>query len=220
MKSISNSLHKFFSIFLLLLLSLIGGGCSTKECGIDKEIFQTFSPTKQEAICEKYLQQRTLLRQLAEKRRLIEAKNRQKELEIEKLRLQILYKNLQTYPANLLELEVYGFIGRKKRTYRIYPRFVDIVRGEAKRVCLKSEKIGGCFWMAYIGNRILIHPRIPRRCKLLGRCVLPESENLQGSNTLSIPLDELDFTPVSFMHNGKYYSLRIKRSRFRRNCNK
>ncbi|WP_281950327.1 hypothetical protein [Nitrosophilus kaiyonis] len=193
---------KFLHFFLFLFYTIIITACSTKYCGVDEEVFKTFSKNRQEEICKIYVQKNMELKKIIEKRRLIEEENRKKELELELKKVQCLYVKTQNQfdDSQIVKIEILnGKIKIGKRYYEIVPFSFSIARNEAKKVCLnfKSE----CFWIGYKDANIYINfvPDVYK--KDFGKYVI--------ENNLILSKNSIILTPNDWFR-GEYKNIRFK----------
>ncbi len=203
------------SIWLSLALAAFVG-CSSKQCGVDEEIFKRFSPQKQEEICTFYIKKEAEREKLYEKRRLIEEQNRKLQLENENLKLRILYKKYQRYGDvdDIVDLSLRGSIEDRSRRYDIYPVKFSIARGEAKEVCLAYPHGSHCFWVAYQGNALLFNIDPDYKKRWMKRYLI-EGDVQTSRHTVAIPIDSVRTTTIDFEKDGRHFHLIL---RILRNC--
>ena len=193
------------------LLLLLVVGCSSKYCGIDKDIFLSFDKAKQEEICKEYIQKEAELEKIRQQRALIEARNRKKELENEHLRLKALYKTLEAShtPYGFVDVTIEGAMGHKKFS-RIAPVATTLADGEAQKVCLHSGYQEGCFWIAYVQRRVFINPILPyEKTRRFSRFVIDPSDISTSKDTIVIPAYKEKRQRVEFDDGWRMYRLRI-----------
>ena len=198
------------SIWLSLTLAAFVG-CSSKQCGVDEEIFKRFSPQKQEEICTLYIKKEAEREKLYEKRRLIEEQNRKLKLQNENLKLRILYKKYQRYgdADDIVDLSLRGSIEYRSRRYDIYPVEFSIARGEAKEVCLAYPHVSRCFWVAYQGNALLfnIDPNYKKRWM---KRYLIQGDVQTSRHTVAIPVDSVRAATIDFEKDGRRFHLTLR----------
>lgn len=198
------------SILSSLLLFLVVG-CSSKYCGIDKDVFLTFDKAKQEEICKEYIQKETELEKIREQRALIEAQNKKRALEVERLRLAALYKSLEANhtPYGFVDVTIEGAMGTKKLK-RIAPVATTLADGEAQKVCLHSGYQEGCFWIAFMQRRVFINPILPyERTRTFSRFLISPSDISTSKDTIIIPAYKEKRRRVEFGDGWRKYRLRI-----------
>ncbi len=199
------------SIWLsFILLVLLLGGCSSKQCGVDVEIFKHFSPQKQEEICELYMKKEAERQKLYEKRRIIEEQNRRLALENENLKLKILYKKYERYGSenDIVMINLQGSLKIGKREYPIYLYEFSIARGEAKKICLRYRYGKACFWVAYYGDELYFNI-IPDPNKRWMKRYLIEEDVRTSDESVIIDVDTIRTTTVEFEEGGILYRLRV-----------
>ncbi len=198
------------SIWLSLLAVTLFWGCSSKQCGVDEEVFKHFSPQKQEEICTLYIKKEAEREKIYEKRRLIEEQNRKLELENENLKLKILYKKYERYGDvdDIVDLSLRGSIEYRSRRYRIYPVEFSIARGEAKEVCLGYRHGSYCFWVAYRGNALLLNIEPDYEKRWMKRYLI-EGDVQTSRHTVAIPVDSVRTTTINFEKDGRHFHLTL-----------
>ncbi len=207
MRSISSSLAL---LFLLLFLS----GCAAKRCGVDEEVFATFSKQKQERICEYYLHQKMEMAKLRERRKLLQAKNRQQQLRNEYLRLQALQKSAKCGRVATANFWLRGWVGYGKRGLApLEPVRLRLAEKEALRLCMETKRgRRACFWVGLYNNHLYINFTPDYDKEEMGHYVL-RNEPKTSSQTVVLPLFNILATTVYFSHDGYRFKLHIAQKR-------
>ncbi len=197
------------NIYLSLAILLLLGGCSSKQCGIDEEVFKRFSLQTQEQICKLYAKQQAEAKKLAQQRRLIEAKNRHLRLKNEHIKLKLLYKEYAAHgdSDSILSLALRGKIIVGKKSYEIYPLEFAIARGEAKKICVLYRHGRGCFWVAYKDDTIYFNI-IPDPKKRWMKRYMIEEDIRTFDDSVIIDVDTIRATTIVFEKRGIIYHLR------------
>lgn len=198
------------SIYLSLLLILALGGCSSKQCGVDEEVFKRFSPQKQERICELYMKKEAERQRLYEKRRLIEEQNRRLALENENLKLKILYKKYERYGtvSDIILVSLQGSLQRGKKGYPLYLYEFSIANGEAKKICFGYRYGKACFWVAYYGNELYFNIIPDPKKRWMKRYVIEEDIRTSDESVI-VDVDTIRATTIAFEHRGIVFHLRV-----------
>ncbi|WP_201332853.1 hypothetical protein [Nitratiruptor sp. YY09-18] len=207
------------SIFASLLLFLFGG-CASKVCGVDEEIFKNFNKVQQAVICKKYVEHQKRIEEYNAKRALLEEQNHKKMLENESIKLKALYAkayNCDRYdgfaPVKLL-VSFKGAAGYSKKKFKpLYPKVIRIVEGEAKRVCLQTARRRfsdkHCFWIALYEGNLYINIDPARGKSWMKRYVI-EGDIDTNRDTVVLPIDSVVATTVEFYADGNYFRLTVK----------
>jgi hypothetical protein len=199
--------------WMMLPVMLIFAGCSSKICGIDESVYNTFSEQKRLEICQAYAKAAAEAELLRQKRLLLQEQNRQKELELELKKVQCLYEPKPHDPYAktqvLLVRIVSGEMIIGKRRYPIIPMEFTLARGEVRRVCLAEA----CFWMTYQGGEVLVNVEPDWEKERFERYVADEDGEyyITKQTRRILPGDWFrgGYSVVSFKKDGVLYRLRL-----------